>query len=116
MNAADKKDVKAAAKVGRRTRIQELGDLSYLLQNASGRRFYWRLMEFCGSFELSYTRGDTHETAFREGMRNVGNRLMADLMEAEPEMYIKMKQENFEEVEDARPGDQGGGSEQDGID
>lgn len=99
-NAADSKRVEKSAKVERRSRQQELRDLRGILQNQSGRRFYWRLLEVCGTFELSYLRGDTHETAFREGGRNIGNRLLSDLMEADKTLYSIMAEENTEEPED----------------
>lgn len=115
MNASDQKDVKKAAKTEKRTRIQELGDVEWVLQTPSGRRFFWRLMEFCGIFELSHTRGDTHQTAFHEGMRNVGLKMMVDLMEAQPEAYLRMREENFEEADNGGAssggGEEGTGSE-----
>lgn len=100
MNANDPKEVKEAAKKERRSRDQELRDIHYLLQTSTGRRWMWRLLEFCGEFQLSYTRGDTHETSFREGMRNVGNKVLADIMDANGNIYGQMREENTEEVEE----------------
>lgn len=116
-NAASAKDVKKAEKQERRTRLQELADLSFVLNTSKGRRFYWRLMEFCETMRLSYTRGDTHETAFRQGMANVGHRLLADLMDCDGEIYRLMREENIEEVDDARTSSSGetGGTGEDGI-
>lgn len=105
-NAANQKDVKDATKREKRTRLQELQDLAWVLSTSKGRRFYWRLMEFCETMRLSYTRGDTHETAFRQGMANVGHKLLADMMDANKESYMLAREENTEEEpEDARPGE-----------
>lgn len=106
-NAADPKEVKSSEKKERRTRLQELQDLNWVLSTSKGRRFYWRLMEFCETMRLSYTRGDTHETAFRQGMANVGHKLLADMMDANKEAYMLAREENTEEEEN-------GGSDGDG--
>jgi hypothetical protein len=36
-----------------------------------GRPVLLDLARFCGAFDTSYSPSDSHETAFREGMRNV---------------------------------------------
>lgn len=111
-NAGNQKSVKAAEKRERRTRQQELADLTYVLSTSKGRRLIWRLMETCGVHEISYVRGDTHHTAFLEGQRNVGNKLLADVMDCEASLYQLMREENTEEEqEDARSGEARGTSD-----
>lgn len=101
-NASDPKQVKAAAKTERRTRLHDLNDLRTMLGTRSARRWYWKMLSSCGVFELSYSRGgDTHDTAFHEGERNVGLRILKDLMDADSKLYGLMADENKEEVEDA---------------
>lgn len=103
-NAGDPKQVKEGAKIEKRTRNQELSDLRFVMESKTGRRFFFALLSSHGIYELSYTRGDTHETAFREGMRNIGNKLLADCQAASIELYAKMIEENKEEAEDDRSG------------
>lgn len=67
-------------------------DLLTVLGTPQGRRFYWRLMTHCGIYKNSFT--GNSQTFFNEGMRNVGLKLMGDLMENAPEMYILMIKEN----------------------
>lgn len=44
----------------------------------------------CHIFQLSYTRGDQLETAYREGARRVGLWLTAKLGEIDPEAVVKV--------------------------
>jgi len=76
-----------------RRRQQELSDLEWVMSDGRGRRVVWRLLEQAGVFRLSYT-GDALSTAFHEGQRNIGLRLMADCLEAAPEKYTLMQTEN----------------------
>ena len=40
------------------------------------RALSWIVNEVCGTYDQSYREGDTHETAFAEGKRFVGNTLI----------------------------------------
>jgi len=91
-NVADKEQVKAAESKELRKREQELKDLSDVLQTPYGRRFVWRYLEKCGVYRSSYT--GNSETFFREGERNIGLQLVTDIMDANPEMYLKLVREN----------------------
>jgi hypothetical protein len=42
---------------------------------------------------LSHYPGDTHQTAFNEGARNVGLFLLAELFEADPDAYSRMQKD-----------------------
>lgn len=76
-----------------RRRQQELLDLEWVMSDGRGRRVVWRLLEQAGVFRLSYA-GDALSTAFNEGQRNIGLRLMADCLEAAAEKYLVMQAEN----------------------
>lgn len=91
-NAADTKQVKNAKFKEKDQRRQELDDVRYILSNAVGRRFFWRYLGECGLFQSSFT--GSSETFFREGQRNVGLKLMADLNDADPNAYAVMLKEN----------------------
>jgi hypothetical protein len=71
-----------------------LDDIKWLMGSRRGRRIVWRLLERTGVFRSSFT--GNSETFFREGMRNVGLMLMAQINEACPEQYTQMVQEQRE--------------------
>ncbi len=87
-NAADPKQVREAAEKEKFGRDLELDDIRWILSDARGRRQYWRILEFCGMNKTSFTGNST--TFFNEGMRNVGLKLQADMMDARPEAFIQM--------------------------
>lgn len=94
-NAADKQQVKEAERVEKSRRQQEIDDVYFLLNCPQGRRFLWRYLGICGVYRLSYTANS--DTNFREGERNIGLKLMNDIMETKPEAYLQMIQENPKE-------------------
>lgn len=71
-------------------------DVAAVLSTSAGRRFVWDLLGRCGIFALSYARGDTHETAFNEGKRQIGNPLFAEIQSEHPEAYAQMAAESKE--------------------
>lgn len=72
-------------------RRQELNDIAALMATPHGRRFLWRTLSLCGVYRLSYT--GNSETFFREGARNVGLQLLADVEEAAHEDMLTMMRE-----------------------
>ena len=96
-NAADPVKVKDAGRKAKDVRRQEMDDIKFILSDRRGRRFYWRYLAECGVFQSSFT--GNSETFFREGQRNVGLKLMADLNEADPKVYSVMVEENQKGVE-----------------
>lgn len=91
-NAADETQVKERSKKELRGRDRELADIRAVLSTHHGRRFFWRYLAECGVFRTSFTGNST--TFFNEGKRDIGLRLMADLMEAAPEQYMVMQKES----------------------
>jgi len=91
-NAADPAKVKNSERKAKDARKQEIEDVRFILSSAQGRRFFWRYLGECGLFQSSFT--GNSETFFREGQRNVGLKLMADLNESDPKMYSVMINEN----------------------
>lgn len=87
-NAGDPEQVARAEEVAKNRRETELADVRWLLADPRGRRFFWRYLEQCGVFRTSFT--GSSETFFREGARNVGLAMMADLEEADPQAYVTM--------------------------
>lgn len=96
-NAADKTQVESAKFKEKRTRETELNDIRFVLSERSGRRFVWRYLEEAGIFRTSFT--GNSETFFREGGRNLGLKLLADINEAQPDAYVQMVRESKEDKE-----------------
>jgi hypothetical protein len=78
----------------RNARQVEQEDVKWLMSSKRGRRIVWRLLEQTGIFRSSFT--GNSETFFREGMRNVGLMLMAQINATCPEQYTLMVQEQRE--------------------
>jgi hypothetical protein len=74
----------------------EQEDFKWLMGNKRGRRIMWRLLERTGMYRSSFT--GNSETFFREGMRNVGLSLLAQVHEITPDQYAVM----LKEQKDAR--------------
>lgn len=87
------RDDAAAAAKRRQERAQERVDLERIMDEAWGRRFIWRQLERAGVFRSSFT-GEAISMAFREGERNVGLKLLADIHELCPGRYEVMMKEN----------------------
>lgn len=68
-------------------------DMKWLMGSRRGRRIAWRILDRTGIYRSSFT--GNSETYFREGMRNVGLMLMAQIHEVCPESYtLMMKEQN----------------------
>ena len=78
---------------------RDRADMEALLPTREGARFFARLLELCGVYRLSYEPGDTHATAFKEGQRNIGNIVMAGLMQLEGAAQILKRAEQEREVD-----------------
>lgn len=74
-------------------RTQEVDDLRWLLADQRGRRIVWQLLEQAGLYRACF---DINHAlmAFREGERNHGLRLLAQIMDHCPETYPVMQEEN----------------------
>ena len=79
-------------RVERDKRKQEIADLRWLMGQPMGRRFMWRLLDKSGMYRTSFTGNSS--TFFNEGMRNIGLWALADVMEACPDQFSTMTQEN----------------------
>lgn len=67
----------------------ETEDLAWLMQEKAGRRFVWRLLSEAGVFQSSYSESAT-ETAYREGRRASGLKLLNDTMRVAKEQFVVM--------------------------
>lgn len=76
----------------RMARDVEIADLKWLMSSKRGRRIVWWLLGLCGTFRLSFDR-NAMQMAFNEGCRNLGNRLLSEVMTICPEHYPAMMKE-----------------------
>jgi hypothetical protein len=77
-------------------RLRHLNDIRKLVSAPEGRRFYFYVLKEAGCFKSSFTGNST--TFFNEGARNLGLIVLRDLMEAKPEAFTQMMQENYSEI------------------
>lgn len=72
----------------------EADDLTWLMSDTRGRRFMWRLLSGCGLYAPSYVPGsDAMATAFNEGNRNTGLKLIGQVMQHCPDRFSEMQKE-----------------------
>jgi hypothetical protein len=92
-NAGDPEQVaRRKTEAGRRDR--RLRDtLGGILSIPDGREWILALLADCNVFEMSFVIGSPDMTAFNEGKRAVGNKLLTEITETFPDLYIKMMRE-----------------------
>ena len=83
-----------AAQVEAQRKAQEQLDdaVRWLLADARGRLVAWWLLEQAGVFRSSFA-GAAEHTAFNEGRRDLGLRLLHRVMEVDPDAYGQMVKE-----------------------
>ncbi len=74
-------------------RRQELNDIIAVMDTAPGRRFIWRILESANIFRAIY--GPDAEIFRMLGERNLGLKLMNEVIEAKPELYLLMQKEHY---------------------
>lgn len=94
--AADPKIVKEKGQKAKSRAERDIDDVATILSDIRGRRFLWRYLQECGVFKTSFNNSGS-VTAFNEGMRNIGLKLLAEIMEADSEAYVLMAKESKKE-------------------
>jgi hypothetical protein len=84
--------------------------LAALMSSHIGRRWMHRTLEQCHMFATSYS-SNPIRMSFLEGERNIGLRLVADIMAHCPLRYAEMMQEANENVRSSKPTRQPAASE-----
>lgn len=93
---ADATAVKEKGQKARSRAQRDIDDMATILSDIRGRRFIWRYLQECGVFKTSFNNSGS-VTAFNEGMRNIGLKLLAEIMEADSEAYTLMASESKKE-------------------
>lgn len=91
-NAADEEQVKQARSREKRIRERELSDIRYLLQSPQGRRFLWKLMGRCKTFESIWE--PSAKIHFNAGQQDLGHFIMAEIIEADENSLLQMMKES----------------------
>ena len=91
-NAANETQVKEAGQKETRVRNTHYEDVKWVLSSQAGRRVLHKYLMDAGILVTSFNNSGSI-TAFNEGQRNMGLKLLADIEEADPEMYTLMRQE-----------------------
>lgn len=68
--------------------------MQWLMGDVRGRRFVYRQLEDAGIYRLTFT-GDALTSAFNEGWRNSGIRLLNKLLQHCPKRLSEMQRENL---------------------
>ena len=82
-----------------RDQEQEQRRLNAIMATEDGRAWMWDHLANCGVFHSTYTQ-NPHDTAFNEGRRSIGLRLIADLRELSFKLYQAMEMEAMLRLED----------------
>lgn len=70
----------------------EHDEVCWLMADAKGRRFVWRLLKIAGIYRTTFA-GDALQSAFREGYRAAGIDLVNLILKHCPERYAQMQKE-----------------------
>lgn len=93
---------KAEAEKQQRSAQQvEDDDFKWLMQSTRGRRIVWRLLDQAGVFRISFTQNSV-QTAFNEGGRNYGLKMINRIHALCPELYPALIKENAKENANVR--------------
>lgn len=90
-NIADKAEVAKTKRKVKDRRNQELNDIRTVLSTVSGRRLLWRMMEHTKTFGSIWE--PSAKIHYNSGKQDVGHFIMAEIMEADPNLFMKMMKE-----------------------
>lgn len=91
----EKGQLKEARKKEKFQRDVELSEVKWVLSSKQGRNFIWRLLGRCGIYTQSFNQNNSI-MSFNEGKRSVGNEILVDINQADPEGFFTMMRENRE--------------------
>jgi len=94
-NAAERRHVKQAAKAAKLVTLQRGQFITNIMSTLPGRAWVCDLLEAAHVFASTYS-DIALRTAFGEGERSMGLRILADIMQACPDQYVTMMRERNE--------------------
>lgn len=96
LNAGSKKQVESADQRERRLIERSRKDMRAVLATAEGRRVMWQLIGKCKV--LSSIFETNSRIYYNAGQQDIGHYLLGEIVNADPDMWIKMQTENKEGV------------------
>lgn len=88
-------------RINRNKRVQQKRDavtretvIRTLMSQRDGRRFIWLELEASQVFSQTFIPGQPDTTAFAEGRRSIGLKLLGEVTRLTPADYMRMTQEN----------------------
>ena len=99
----DEANEKAGKRYERR-HVRDIDDLKKVLKLPEGRRMVWKILSETGVFRASFSL-NSMQTAFHEGKRDVGLKLIMAMDEAEPMAYAQMLREHYSEAKSKKKED-----------
>lgn len=100
-NAASRKDIRQAEKAAKLAEIRAREVTTELMSTPAGREWLWNNLAECHIFEQSFVPNDPLTSAFREGERAVGLRLLSVVMLHCPDQYVQAARESNERTASA---------------
>ena len=103
LNAANRKSVREAEKAAKVLEQERAQTTAQIMSTTQGRQWIWTKLSECHVFNTTHVPGDALGSAFREGERNSGLRLLSDLMSHCPDLYIlAMREAHVRYISDDR--------------
>lgn len=91
-DAGDARKVSKAEAKAKRIQREDDAILRSIMATAPGRGWFYRMLQTCHLFHTSFD-GNPLVMAMKEGERNIGLALLADVMRVCPENYVLMSNE-----------------------
>lgn len=90
-DAGDPESVEKRKRKAAEVERRRIAGLKMIVENENARTWLWDLLSSCGIFRSSFT--GNSETFFREGARNVGLKIQAELAKNFPDALVTMMRE-----------------------
>jgi putative methionine-R-sulfoxide reductase with GAF domain len=97
LDLGDPKSVKAKRRTAKQVTQRRNATVSQLMATPEGREWFYELLDFCGIYRNPHSVSGPYQTAFNCGETNVGQKVLADLQSACPDLYLKMLEEQTNE-------------------
>lgn len=94
-NAADEQQVKEAGKRQMSVRDRELSDVAVVMSTPQGRRFMWRLMGHCKTYQSIWE--SSAKIHYNAGQQDIGHFLMSEILSSSEDTYQLMVKESNKE-------------------
>lgn len=94
MDEIYQEEIEAAKKAEFIQRQKELDDIKKVLKTKYGRDFVWKILTHCNVFGSIWV--PSAKIHYNSGKQDLGHYLMAEIMEADEQLFFKMMKENNE--------------------